>query len=55
MSKKSNSRKKYWSSNVADLGSVCAAFGFVIVFVAVMTPMLHILTQNKRLEAQSQR
>lgn len=38
-----------------DLGIVCAVFGFIIVFVAVMTPILHIITQNKRLEAQSRR
>lgn len=51
-----NARKssaKQQSDN--ELGLVCAVFGFVIVFLAVMTPILHILTQNKRLEEQARR
>ncbi|MEG0542220.1 MAG: hypothetical protein RR461_01035 [Angelakisella sp.] len=44
--------KKQQAADVSELGIVCAAFGFVILFVAMITPILHILEQNKRLQGQ---
>lgn len=52
------SKKKSGEKLAADskeLGVICAVFGFTIVFLAVMTPILHILEQNKRLEEQARR
>lgn len=43
------------AQRAADSRDLCTVFGFIIVFVAVMTPILHLMTQNKRLEAQSRR
>lgn len=53
MCKARKNSAKQQSSN--ELGVICAVFGFAIVFLAVMTPILHILAQNKRLEEQARR
>lgn len=44
--------KKQRTAQDGELGELCAVFGFVVVFVAVMTPILYLITRNKELEAE---